>query len=99
MDDITHVAISVRSVRRGLCGVFVLFVFWTHKFVVGLVESTIKHLNYLYNRIILVFLYWNDVKVNSGLVNLFMYMHFDIHICGTSLSTLRSQAWLRNHVT
>ena len=46
-------------------------------------ESTVKHLNYFYNRIILVLLYQNDVKVNSGL-NLYMYMHFDIHICGTS---------------
>ena len=42
-------------------------------------------------------LYQNDVKVNSGLV--YLYMYIDIHICGTSLSTLRSQAWLRNHVT
>ena len=65
----------------------------------GINESTVKHLNYFYNRIILVLLYQNDVKVNSGLVYLYMYMHFDIHICGTSLSTLRSQAWLRNHVT
>ena len=62
-------------------------------------ESTVKHLNYFYNIIILVLLYQNDVKVNSGLVYLYMYMHFDIYICGTSLSTLRSQAWLRNHVT
>ena len=62
-------------------------------------ESTVKHLNYFYNRIILVFLHWNDVKVNSSLVYLYMYMHFDIHISGTILSTLRSQAWLRNHVT
>ena len=62
-------------------------------------ESTVKHLNYFHNRIILVLLYQNDVKVNSGLVYLYMYMHFDIHICGTSLSTLRSQAWLINHVT
>ena len=65
----------------------------------GINESTVKHLNYFYNRIILVLLYQNDVKVNSGLVYLSMYMHFDIYICGTSLSTLRSQAWLRNHVT
>ena len=42
-------------------------------------------------------LYQNDVKVNSGLV--YLYMYIDIHICGTSLSTLQSQAWLRNHVT
>ena len=28
------------------------------------------------------------MKVNSGLVYLYMYMHFDIHICGKSLSTL-----------
>ena len=62
-------------------------------------ESIVKHLNYFHNRIILVLLYQNDVKVNSGLVYLYMYMHFDIHICGTSLSTLRSQAWLINHVT
>ena len=46
----------------------------------GINESTVKHLNYFYNRIILVFLYQNDVKVNSGLVYLYMYMHFDIHI-------------------
>ena len=52
----------------------------------GIIESTVKHLNYFYNRIILVLLYKNDVKVNSGLVYLFMYMHFDIHSCGTSLS-------------
>ena len=62
-------------------------------------RTTVKHLNYFYNRIILVLLYQNDVKVNSGWVYLFMYMYFDIHICGTSLSTLRSQAWLRNHET
>ena len=65
----------------------------------GINESTVKHLNYFYNRFILVLLYQNDVKVNSGLVYLYMYMHFDIHNCGTSMSTLRSQAWLRNHVT
>ena len=65
----------------------------------GINESTVKHLNYFYNRIILVLLYQNDVKVNSGLVYLYMYMHFDIHSCGTSFSTLRSRAWLRNHVT
>ena len=51
-----------------------------------IIESTVKHLNYFYNRIILVLLYKNDVKVNSGLVYLFMHMHFDIHSCGTSLS-------------
>ena len=85
--DITHVAKSVRSVRCGLSGV-----------KRGINESTVKHLNYFYNRIILVLLYQNDVKVNSGLVYLYMYMHCDIH-SGTSLSTLRSQAWLRNHVT
>ena len=28
-------------------------------------------------------LYQNDVKVNFGLVYLYMYMHFDIHSCGT----------------
>ena len=88
LDDITHVAKSVRSVRRGLCGVK-----W------GSMNLTVKHLNYFYNRIILVLLYQNDVKVNSGVVYLYMYMHSDIHICGTSLSTLPSQAWLRNHVT
>ena len=87
LDDITHVAKSVRSVRRGLCGVK-----W------GINESTVKHLNYFYNRIILVLLYQNYVKVNSGLVFLYMYMQFDIHICGTLLSALWSQAWLRNHV-
>ena len=65
----------------------------------GINESTVKHLTYFYNRIILALLYQNDVKVNSGLVYLYMYMHFDIHICGTSLSTLPSQAWLRNKVT
>ena len=65
----------------------------------GINESTVKHLNYFYNRIILVLLNRNDVKVISGLVYLYMYIHFDIHSCGTSLSTLRSQAWLRNHVT
>ena len=64
----------------------------------GINESTVN-LNYFYNRIILVLLYQNDVKVNSGLVYLYMHMHFDIHSCGTSLSTLRSHAWLRNHVT
>ena len=53
----------------------------------GINESTVKHLNYFYNKIILVLLYQNDVKVNSGLVYLYMYMHFDIHSCGTSLST------------
>ena len=37
-------------------------------------------------------LYRIDVKVYSGLVSL--YMQFDIHSCETSLSTLRSQAWL-----
>ena len=83
LDDITHVAKSVRSVRHGLCGV----------------KWGSMNRNCFYNRIILVLLYQNDVKVNSGLVYLYMYMHFDIHICGTSLSTLRSQAWLRNHVT
>ena len=57
---------------------------------------TVKHLNYFYNRIIFVLLYRTDVKVKSGLVYLYMYMQFDIHICGTSFSTLRSQAWLRN---
>ena len=62
-------------------------------------ESTVKHLNYFYNIIILVLLYQNDVKVNSRLVYLYMYMHFDIYSCGTLLSTLRSQAWLRNLVT
>ena len=65
----------------------------------GIYESTVKRLNYFYNRIILVLLNRNDVKVISGLVYLYMYKHFDIHSCGTSLSTLRSQAWLRNHVT
>ena len=65
----------------------------------GINESTVKHLNYFYNRIILVLLYQNDVKVNSGLVYMCIYMHFDIHICGTSLSTLQSQAWLRNPMT
>ena len=65
----------------------------------GINESTVKHLNYFYNRIILVLLNRNDVKVISGLVYLYMYIHFDIHSCGTPLSTLRSQAWLRNHVT
>ena len=63
----------------------------------GINKSTVKHLNYFYNRIILVLLNRNDVKVISGLV--YMSIHFDIHSCGTSLSTLRSQAWLRNHVT
>ena len=56
----------------------------------GINESTVKHLNYFYNRIILVLLYWNDVKVYSGLISL--YMHFDIHSCETSMSTLRSHA-------
>ena len=28
-----------------------------------------------------------------------LHMHFDIHSCETSLSTLRSKAWPRNHVT
>ena len=28
-----------------------------------------------------------------------LYMHFDIHSCETSLGTLRSHVWLRNHVT
>ena len=88
LDDITHVAKSVRSVRRDLC-----WIKW------GSMNLTVKHLNYFYNRIVLVLLYQNDVKVNSGLVYLYMYMHSDIHICGTSLSTLRSQAWLRTHVT
>ena len=60
----------------------------------GINESTVKHQNYFYNIIILVLLYQNDVKVNSGLVYLYKYLHFDIHICGTSLSTLRSQACL-----
>ena len=55
-----------------------------------------QHLNYFYNRIILVLLYRNDVNVCSGLVS--MYMYFDIHSCETSLSTLRSQARLRNHM-
>ena len=82
LDDITHVAKSVRSVRRGLCGVK-----W------GSMNLTVKHLNYFYKRIILVLLYQNDVKVNSDLVYLYMYMHSDIHMCGTSLSTLRSQTW------
>ena len=41
---------------------------------------------YSYNRIILVLLNRNDVKVISGLVYLYMYIHFDIHSCGTSLS-------------
>ena len=52
LDDITHVAKSVRSVRCGLCGVK-----W------GSMNLTVKHLNYFYNRIILVILYQNDVKV------------------------------------
>ena len=65
----------------------------------GINESTVKHLNYFHNRIILVLLHRNDVKVISGLVYLYMYIHFNIHSCGTSSSTLRSQAWLRNHVT
>ena len=60
-------------------------------------ESAVKHLNYFYNSIILVLLYQNDLKVYSGLASL--YMHFDIHSCETSLSTLRSHAWLRNQVT
>ena len=55
----------------------------------GINESTVKHLNYFYNRMILVLLY--DVKVNSGLVYLIMYMHFDIHSCGTSLSSLAQE--------
>ena len=63
----------------------------------GINESTVKHLNYFYNKIILVLLYRNDLKVYSGLASLYMY--FDIHSCETSLSTLRSQAWLRNQVT
>ena len=42
-------------------------------------DSTVKYLNYSYNRIILVLLYQNDFKVNSGLVSLYMY--FDIHSC------------------
>ena len=86
LDDITHVAKSVRSVRRGLCGV-----------KLGSMNRLSNILIIFYNRIILVLLYQNDVKVNSGLV--YMYMHFDIHNCGTSLTTLRSQAWLRKHVT
>ena len=53
----------------------------------GINESTVKHLNYFYNIIILVLFYRNDVKVISGLVYLYMYIHFDIHSCGTSLST------------
>ena len=65
----------------------------------GVNESTVKHLNYFYNIIILVLLYRNDVKFNSGLVSLYMYMHFHINSCGALLSTLRSQAWLRNQVT
>ena len=63
----------------------------------GINESTVKHLNYLYNRIILVLLYWNDVNVYSGLV--LLYMFFDIRSCETSLSTLWSHAWLSNYVT
>ena len=39
----------------------------------GINESTVKHLNYFYNRIIFLLLYQNDVKVNSGLVYLYMY--------------------------
>ena len=50
-----------------------------------------------YNKIILVLLYRNDENVNSGLASL--YMHFDIHSCETSLSTLRSQTLFRDHVT
>ena len=88
MDDITHVAKSIRSVRHGLCGV-----------KLGLMNRLSNILIIFYNRIILVLLHQNDVKVNSGLVYLYMYMHFDIHSCGTSLTTLRSQAWLRKHVT
>ena len=65
----------------------------------GINESTVNHLNYFYNRIIYVLLYRNNVKVNSCLVSLHMYMHFDIHSCGTSLSTLLSETWLRKHVT
>ena len=53
----------------------------------GINESNVKHLNYFYNRIILVLLNRNDVKVVSGLVYLYMYIHFDIDSCGTSLST------------
>ena len=89
LDDIKHVAKSVRSVRCDLCGV---------KWEIYN-ETTVKHINYFYNRIILVLLYQIDVMINSGLVYLYMHMHSDIHICGTSLSTLRSQAWLRNDVT
>ena len=59
-------------------------------------DLTVKHLNYFYNRFILVLLYRNNDKVYSGMVSL--YMHFDIHSCETSLSTLRSQVWLRNQV-
>ena len=46
----------------------------------GINESTVKYLNYFDNRIILVFLYQNDVKVNSGLVYLYMYMHLLVHV-------------------
>ena len=68
LDDITHVAKSVRSARRGLCGVK-----W------GIMDDC-QTSKLFYNIIILVLLYQNDVKVNSGLVYLFMYMHFDTNI-------------------
>ena len=38
----------------------------------GINESTVKHRNYFYNRIILVFWYQNDVKVN--------FFGFTVHV-------------------
>ena len=86
LDEITHVTKFVRNVRHDLCGV-----------KGGSMNRLSNLLNYFYNIIILVLWYQNDMNVYSGLVSL--YMHFDIHSCETTLSTLRSQAWLRNHVT
>ena len=85
LDEITRNKF-IRSVRRDLCGV-----------KGGSMNLLSNLLNYFYNRIILVLLYQYDVNVYSGLVSL--CIHFDIHSCETTLSTLRSQAWLRNHVT
>ena len=71
LDDITYVAKFVRSVRRmGSKGDQ-----WID------CQTSIL----FYNRIILVFLYWNDVNIYSGLLSL--YMHIDIHSCGHRLDS------------
>ena len=51
--------------------------------------SRLSNIQIFYNRIILVLLYRNDVKVYSGLVQL--YMHFDIHSYEFAVSGLAQE--------